>query len=357
MASNQNILTDICTLYQQRRKEQLLNVPPSRETLISPYETTNFTKFQLDMRRKAEVLKYNSGNTKTNKLSKKQLWSQLVKGNAPKIYIKGNTVIETEGFKVYNCNGQPIISSASAAGVPNTGVNSLFYDPNVVLYNYQNPVLTRSYGVVNGQEPTNPIVSVKYTDVYTTGNTLSNIASIMFTNAAINPSYNINLLNIPLAIQIEGVLEANHVNQSINSIVINSFSIKAYYNNSLVPINSDYGNSFIYGNTIIPNNKEMTLNISAGASETRFLGTQYIGLLNLTNITLKATPGYIYDIILNGTIGFPKSYTGGIASMRVSLISNVSSNYLIQNPSYNCTITPSTSVSGFTFGDFQVTAV
>jgi hypothetical protein len=156
-------MLSILSLCEQRRKEQLLNVPPSRETLVSPYETTNFTKFQLDMRRKAEILKYNNGNTKTNKLTKKQSWAQIINGSVPSVsssYINRNKVFDTDALKVISCNGNLIVSPSSASDVPNdiyNGVNTLFYDPNVILYNYLNPVLTRSYGIINGKEQTDPI--------------------------------------------------------------------------------------------------------------------------------------------------------------------------------------------------------
>lgn len=357
MASNQNMLS-IFTLCEQRRKEQLLNVPPSREELQSPYETTNFTKFQLDMRRKAEVLKYNNGNTKTNTLTKNQRWAQLVNGNAPKTYIKGNVIIETEGLKVISCNGNAVVSSSSAAGVPkdiHTGVNSLFYDPAVILYNYQNPVLTRSYGVINGQEPTDPILYTNYMDVYTPSDTYSKITTIQFTSAAQNSQYSISLLNIPLAIEIYGKLSGTNVRETINSIRIHSFSSQAYFNDNLVTTNNDVVYSFLPNNL---NDLNYTLDISTNTNinGTSFSGTQYIGLLSISNIVLTASPGYIYDIGLVVDIGKPLSYSH-VPSIGASLISNVSSSYLSQHTPHNCTIRPTTSISGVTLGTFQVTAV
>ena len=45
-------------IYKQRQKMQLLNIPPTRYTPISPYPM--YTRFQLDMRRKTEILKYSA---------------------------------------------------------------------------------------------------------------------------------------------------------------------------------------------------------------------------------------------------------------------------------------------------------
>ena len=71
----------IKSICDQRRQQMLRNIPPSRINIISPYDTTNYTKFDLDMRRKAEVLKYKKGSTKGNSLTKNQRWAQIVNGN------------------------------------------------------------------------------------------------------------------------------------------------------------------------------------------------------------------------------------------------------------------------------------
>ena len=64
-------------------------IPLVRFNVISPYidpltnQSTNITEQQLNMRRKAEILKYSSNRmpTQTNSLTKKQKWSQLVNQN------------------------------------------------------------------------------------------------------------------------------------------------------------------------------------------------------------------------------------------------------------------------------------
>ena len=73
-------LKSIC---QQRSKQLTFNKPLPRNELVSPYNG-NYTKAQFDMRRKAEILKYNNNasSSKTNNLSKSQRWAQLVNGKA-----------------------------------------------------------------------------------------------------------------------------------------------------------------------------------------------------------------------------------------------------------------------------------
>jgi hypothetical protein len=98
-------------------------------TLASPY--LEFTRTQLDMRRKVEILKYenNATNTKTNNFTKNQQWSMLVNGtmkNAPQIKIQEDQICPSNDYL-------PKLSSDS--DVPGK-VIVLQLDPSVPLYNY-----------------------------------------------------------------------------------------------------------------------------------------------------------------------------------------------------------------------------
>jgi hypothetical protein len=162
-------LTTICQRYKERR---LNNVPPSRtETLsMSPYLTTNFTKFDLDMRRKAQVLKYNELNIQANNLTKNQKFSQIMKQNNNKVITntclaKTNFVLNDEGNKIVGLkNGSSgnirlIHTNPSASGVPpDPRVPYLYDDEKVPLYNYLNPISTRSNSVQNPPDNTIPFI-------------------------------------------------------------------------------------------------------------------------------------------------------------------------------------------------------
>ena len=154
------------TICDRRRTQQLNNVPPSRVEVISPYTTTEYTKFDLDMRRKAQVLKYNQLNTQVNNLTKNQKWSQLVKGHSAKISSVNpnvflgrtlptqnpNVILDTEQNKIVAClpDGRLIYTNPSASNVPpDPRVPFLYDDERVPLYNYINPISTRSYGIEN----------------------------------------------------------------------------------------------------------------------------------------------------------------------------------------------------------------
>jgi hypothetical protein len=122
-----------------KREKARLNIPADRITPVSPYPT--YTRFQLDMRRKVEILKYenNATNTKTNNFTKKQQWSMLVNGNTK----NGSqaSIIKRELSMKNNENPNPcpqdefLPTLSSASDVPGK-VIVLQYVPNVPLYNY-----------------------------------------------------------------------------------------------------------------------------------------------------------------------------------------------------------------------------
>ena len=112
----------------------LHNVPPTRYTPPNPYP--QFTKLQLDMRRKCEIFKYaGSGSTQqTNSLNKKQQYSLLV-SNANKV---------SRGTQ-YTCSQDRMLPTlTSACDVPGP-ISILTYDPSVNLYNYSSQVNSRIF--------------------------------------------------------------------------------------------------------------------------------------------------------------------------------------------------------------------
>lgn len=90
-------------IIEQRKQFAIFNDAPPRAETISPYD--NHTKDQLDMRRKAEILKHsnNRQNTKTNNLTKKQHWAMLARGSGTRISqyaIQAQNDPFTAGFEV-----------------------------------------------------------------------------------------------------------------------------------------------------------------------------------------------------------------------------------------------------------------
>lgn len=114
-----------------RTNTALNNVPPTRMNLVSPYPL--FTRPQLDMRRKVEILKYSNNNSssKTNNFSKKQQWSMLVNGITKN---SSQAIVSTELLECLLDDQIP--TSSSSCDVPGKPI-ILQLDPTVPLYNYK----------------------------------------------------------------------------------------------------------------------------------------------------------------------------------------------------------------------------
>jgi hypothetical protein len=348
MTSNILYISSIC---DQRRKQQLYPIVPSRTEIVSPYTNTNYTKFDLDMRRKAEILKYDQGNTKTNKFTKKQLWAQLVNNpnTITKSYITRNTMLDTLATKVITCDNKAIQTPSSSSNVPNdyiNNVNTLYVDENVPLYNYINPIQTRSYGIINNATINTPVLLYPQTNV----NSYSKkIAAIEFTEAAKNNYYTVNLLNIPLALQINGDLSGSIVRISGIPIQIAYVGLTVIYNSSTVNPTNQY--SILFDSIT-----NFTVDISAATTNNNsfFSGTQFIGSINITNIVLEASPGFVYDIYLNMNIINPTTNYSQILTFNSNLILNTTTDYLLSNTPFHCSIKPNISLEKY--GVFTVTA-
>lgn len=337
--ANQLSIKSIC---DQRRQQILYNNPLSRINVISPYETTNYTKFDLDMRRKAEVLKYQKGSTKGNTLTKKQKWSQMVLGNSQslsKSYINSVTRYENLTTKIIDCPLTKISIPLSASNVPpDPYVSHLYNDETVPLYNYINPISTRAYGFVNVSS-LNPNTIFKTNivpNVICESNFPNKIASIMFLESADDNMYTIHIQNIPLAIYIQGDLSGVEINESIlNEIALNSIQLTAYYNDNIVPDRSIYRYEYSSNNIL----QKYDLMVSANTIEDgyRFKGIQYIGTVSISNILLYTSPRFIYDFKLTVNMSYISSKYPNIPSIHASILANVTPD---QISLHSCSIQP-----------------
>jgi hypothetical protein len=123
-----------------RRNTQLNNIPPQRydNLLTSPYLPQNggFTKPQLDMRRKAEILTYNSNRMlKVNSLTKSQKFSMIAKNPIRSIPVNKNCFT--------NENGQFILTPSSSCDVPGTTIQ-LYNDQTIPLYMFNSGNQTKA---------------------------------------------------------------------------------------------------------------------------------------------------------------------------------------------------------------------
>jgi hypothetical protein len=287
------------SLCQQRSKQLLFNVPQPRFNPVSPYNGI-YTKFQLDMRRKAEVLKYsnNASSTKTNNLTKSEKWAQIAKGNSSfqssnfptinltlldyqknykNIIVKypdtietiptsqyildgsGDLILDINAYQIVGNNGyyylniikrgalneciinKNILTPTSSSNVPGP-VMYLIDDESVPLYNYNNNVNSNSYDSSIVQDKVflyNPT-----SDIFLLNGKNTNILTMMVSNLINQPSY-IFTLQFPFSLYVKGTNISSNVlldpsNNLYNftgvNLKIQSIEFNVYYNNTPVQL-------------------------------------------------------------------------------------------------------------------------
>ena len=138
--------TAYCT---QRRFRMMFPNPPTRLTPVNPYES-GYTEFQLNMRRKAEILQYNKPrtiSTQGNRLTRKELFSQTIRGFSPKQRAVQRATPEQLAF----CDSSMNIVSSTQADVPGPSV-PLFLDKSIPLYMFSHDQRNYSEGTSTSSE-------------------------------------------------------------------------------------------------------------------------------------------------------------------------------------------------------------
>lgn len=300
-------------LLDQKNRFQLLNIPPNRYNNLAnnPYEQKNpttgefFTKNQLDMRRKVEILKYsaNQSSTQTNNFTKAQIYAQIVSGKYqqrtyPPSYIQANT----ENNILKPCPIGPGTPSGSC-DVPGPIVY-LYEDTSIPLYNF-NTNIDSNYGILTqGINPYDRLwnytelidVILPFFDTY-----YSTITNIFVTSSdfPITTFY----LKTPIALNISGSLQefiTSYSDPDAIRIKISNINTNIKYSFSNVALKNNP--SYVYNNNAI----DMSLNLTNSSS---FNGSCYFGMLEINNLTLPTKKGFIYDIQvnINYSITFPSN--------------------------------------------------
>jgi len=319
-------------IFNQRRKMQLLNIPPTRYTPISPYPT--YTQFQLNMRRKVEILKYSANNTnsKTNNFTKSEKWKQLVSGNYQRRTIPQYDIANSvKNNNIIDCSSNysiPIPSSSS--GIPGPTVY-LYEDPNVPLYNYN---VVRSYSILDEKNDqkwnTNP-----YNDIICSSGNETLITLLGIRSYIDKHAYTFNLQTST------GIYVSGNVNSSGYSTPL-TFSI------TNIKCNIYYNGNIILSPTVRYSGlTNLSVNIQQSL-EGQFNASLYVGNITIDNFTLPTNANMAYDIKFIFTISRPSNHSFTITN--VGAYCNLSQNNL-QNGN-NCVINGTQSASpniGFVF--------
>jgi len=368
-------LTDICNdlAYQNtvliKQRFALKNIPPQRIDNLAPANNPymqNFTQAQLDMRRKAEVLKYSASksNTKTNNLTKSQLWAQLVNGSQQqrslsKSFIQQNKIsgLSTNNSTfVQTCpKGTIIETPTSASGVPGPIVN-LYYNPAIPLYNYATS--QDSYSILNSALSTIPFIyDNSYAQIdnvlsaynYESLNTV--ILSSIYIQNITTPTYSFTI-EFPISIYIKANIKPGYTASSVKK----TYSVNIMFN---IPfnLNIQYGYEPVQNvsyELVMDIKKSIDFDISINdISSNYYYANQYLGMCKIQNFSvngysgLTTEKGFIYDLCFNTidnygnslytvTSGSSSSYKTYFENPTYGVYLNVSNSTI--NQYVNCTV-------------------
>jgi hypothetical protein len=377
-------LKSIC---DQRRQRLIYAVPPNRYNPPNPYvQFPQFTKFQFDMRRKAEILQYSasSSSTKTNNVTKKGKWTQLVNGTIGKqipadivlnqMDLSGNfsqiivkypdTYTSTRVPYTYDASNNPLSYTTlytiikgtvdicnddlypqptSSSGVPGPVMN-LIRDTTVPLYNYASK--TATYGMINSAIQ-NPWYTFTEDDIQFYNSIISKLFTITIQNSIIEYAYNYSF-QTPVKLFFSGISNdviAKNDYTLTNSIRISNVTVTVKYNGEIVPLTKTP--------TIEFNNNAITFinNILKNNVSTSFNGEIYLGLIRVSNLYLYTQSGYIYDIsvTVNTYFNADVNYASYFDDIMSGVYLNTTNNNTIQT---NCVISTTASTvsnTGFLF--------
>jgi hypothetical protein len=265
------------TIEQTRRNGLIFKIPPPRYNPTNPYNE-GFTKDQLDMRRKAEVLKYNK--TANGRITKIQSWTQVVSGitqrRAYSSAYLANIGADTDCERV--------VTYTTGAGIPGPAI-PLYLDPAVPLYNYNNQSV--ALGINNKDE------TEMWRTKYETG-LLSNSPVIYTLN--IRPPIDTTMYSFTVRTSVGIYLDGSaNANQFTANLTILPSSIKVIYGYETVILTRQ-------PTVTMESGAPVSINVSGSLTGGPFAGAIYLGNIVISNLLLPTAAGNTYDIMIEPTI-------------------------------------------------------
>jgi hypothetical protein len=339
-----NTLESVC--YRARR-QLVFNVPSTRIQKVSPYP--QYTQEQLNMRRKAEILKYDR-KAGGNKLTKKGAYAKLISGviqtesytnivvptvvQHPLNPILNRTTFTAVPPPISSCPKLKIPQPTSASDVPGP-IIYLFEDDSIPLYDY----LTNVDAYAIQPPPNTEKWSIQYTENVNCYNTTPTvIASFAILPGIDSGQYSFNL-SIPFGIYATEQYNSNLV-EIDTTINIVSASCSINYN----------GNSVYNGNfdlTPVVTSLQLDASLNTYKPVIQVAAVLYAGVLKINNVNLVTNPSLIYDVVLtfglSSTDFFDQQNASNQTFAVIANITNHSTSF-----SENCTIMTAPSTMPYT---------
>ncbi len=241
----------------------------TRYNPISPYPT--FTKPELDMRRKAEILQYSQ---KMTKATKKQKWTILVKQSS--LNKRRICTFPTRAIEV----------PSTSSDVPGPTM-MLYTDPTIPLYMYNNV-----------QNVNNELNKVAYNDlkqnwtVYSIPDVIiqNNTTTALANLVILNPAYSAYsfYLKTPISLSVSGIKQSVRALSTTKKIVssVTNAALSVYFSNQEI----------VFMSLDVTNLSSLIISLDNTAEG--FDAYRYVGHIMAENIELNTTPQYVYTFYL-----------------------------------------------------------
>lgn len=275
-------LATVADALEQRRKYLVGRTPFVRNEIVSPYPT--FTKMQLDMRRKVEVLKYKKNSTQARNLTAKEKQAQILRGN-----YRGNVL--------YCADDKNIPVKTSSSDVPGP-IITLQEDPTVPLYNYITNQFSPAVSFTESDEKWSLSI---LPNVTVPDSTDTIIATLLVKDAIDNTTYYYTY-STPYVLTIEGKNIPIDASGETISITINNPKIKVLYQSAELE-NSESNTNSNFVTSIENTSVEVKLEPDSSNTNTFSYSAQiYLGTITLSNIYVDTYPGISYNFALEYVI-------------------------------------------------------
>ena len=291
-----NDVANIDNVCSQRRLKMLFNVPPTRFTPESPYKYMSngqlqFTKQQLDMRRKVEILKHNKSSTQGNKQTKKEQWSHI---NNRKYSIRktiGNLSLLPGATVASSMDCATVATSSKKTDVPGPNI-ILQQDNSVPLYNYGAPV--RSYGFLN-EENTNGFEVISNGEIKTFYDGVYGFLACLKITDSIDETSKLFRIELPFTLGYSKNVGVSETQEISGNIILNSPSTgqnttKVYYSGTETNSGTHSFAISVGDTTSTTSTYEFTT-----STETT-VESPTVGVIQIDNIFVQTQPDFFYEI-------------------------------------------------------------
>jgi len=280
---------------------------PRLELQLSPY--TKYTKEQLDMRRKVEILKYKGNGNNQSRLTKKERFAQAVRSNY-------------DPRKYSHPNDYTIPFLTSASGIVGEPQTYLLEDPSVPLYNYN---VGQEVAALAVEEIVKPWQIVYPKNVQCLPGLNENMTTIttLLINSPISSKQTTFRLQTPVSAILRGTYLPFSTSGSKITVNFNAITFKIYYNEQ--QLTSPIGLSANFSNGA---SREMELKPTISQSATQdtydFETVFDLGSIDITGITIPTEPNYLYTFRLSYNVSFTSTDSPDLPSiMRNNSITNI----------------------------------